>query len=208
MAEAEVHDPEWQTSPEAAAEGSSRSGKWKMYVFFYDKAVKSAAKSLEAGRPIFVNKIMVKKMPSGDSRLVIDDYARPTDFDEYPTEFARYQQKKENRPDGTPLAAWPVLNDLQQAEFRALNIFTVEQFANLPDEAANRIMGFNELRKKARAFVLAQEAGEKLVAMEEQAKAAAAKEAEQARVIAELTERLAALEASGSGRPTLHAKKA
>jgi hypothetical protein len=200
MADVEVS---WETSPEAAAEGSSR-GRGKSYVFFYDAQVKNNFKSTQAERPIFETRVKIKKLVPGDSRLIIDTFAKEKDFEEYPVEYARYIQKHANRPEGTPIDAWPILTDTQKAEFRALNIFTIEQFANLPDETGNRIMGLNDLRKKARAFILAQEAGDKLVEMEEREKMAKAKEDEQAKVIADLTARLAALE---KPRDTLSVKR-
>lgn len=193
MADMEVGQPEWQMSPEAAAEGLSRGG-GKLYVFFYDAQVKHNAKSAEMKRPIFVTRTKIKKIVPADTRLVIDTYATDAHIEQFPTEYARYQNKKENRPEGTPLEAWPVLTETQKAEFRALNIFTVEQFANLPDSANEKIMGLHELRKKARAFVMAQEAGEKLVEAE-------AKDKEQQKIIAELSARLAALESAPKRKP-------
>ncbi len=190
---AEDGEVTWQTSPEAAAEGTSR-GKGQMHVFFYEAQIKNNFKSIQAERPIFEPKVKIKKLVPGDTRLIIDTFAKPEDFEKFPIEYARFRQKKTNMPAGTPIDAWPILSDSQKAEFKALNIFTVEQFANLPDEAGNRIMGMGDLRKKARAFVLAQEAGERLVKMEDDAKALKAKEEEQAKVIADLTARLAALE--------------
>lgn len=198
MADMEVGPASWRN--EAFGEG----GAGKTHVFFYEVQVKNQAKSLAAGRPIFESRVKIKKLVPGDSRLIIDTYARPEQFEEFPEAYARFTNKKENRPVGTPLDMWPVLSDQQKAEFRALNIFTIEQFANLPDGAAERIMGLHEFRKKARAFILAQEAGEKLVKMEEDAKVAAEKEAAQAQVIADLNARLAALEGT---RPPPVAKR-
>ena len=199
MAEVQVGDANWR-------DGSfGDGGKGMLYVFFYNKQVKNDYKSKQAGVPKFETRTMIKKLVPADPRVVIDTFATEADYEAFPVEYARFQQKAEARPEGTPIDAWQILSDSQKAEFRALNIFTVEQFANLPDSAGTRIMGFGELRKKARAFVLAQEAGEKLVEMQDKAKAAIEKDAEQAKVIAELTARLAALEKGGSG--TLHAKR-
>jgi hypothetical protein len=36
-----------------------------------------------------------------------------------------------------------------------LHIYTIDQFAQLPDSVGNKIMGFNDLRDKARTFILA-----------------------------------------------------
>ena len=199
MADVEVGEASWKDS------SFMDGGKGKLFVFFYDKQVKHEAKSREAQRPIFTTRTMIKKLVPADPRVVIDTYARVEDYDKFPVEYARYVQKIAAKPEGTPIDAWPLLSDTQKAEFRALNIFTVEQFANLPDGAGSRIMGMQELRKKARAFVMAQEAGEKLVEMEEKAKEQAAKENEQAKIIADLTARLAALEGNKGGG-TLHVK--
>lgn len=179
-------DVMWETSPEAASEGSSR-GAGKMHVFFYEAQVKNAFKSTQAQRPIFDPRVKIKKLVPGDSRLVIDTFATQEHFEQFPVEYARFLQKKSNTPVGTPIEAWGILSDSQKAEFRALNILTVEQFANLSDEAGNRIMGLQDLRKKARAFVLAQEAGDKLIEAQERE--------------AKLLERIAALEAAQQGAP-------
>ena len=200
MADIEVGEAGWKN------EAFNDIGKGKSFVFFYDKSVKNAAKSLEAKRPIFENRVMIKKLVPGDQYLIIDTYARGNHFDEFPVEFARYQQKRENRPTGTPIEMWAILSDMQKAEYRAMNIYTIEQFAELPDSAGTKIMGLIEMRKKARAFILSQEAGEKLVKMEEEAKASAEEKAKQDKIISDLTERLAALE--GGKRETLHAKQA
>jgi len=126
----------------------------KLAVFFHAVQVKNEFQSTAAKRPIFVEKIFIKKLVPGDS-LVIDRPIRETDKDEFPVEWARWELKKTNTVQGTPLESWPALSDTQKAEFRALNIFTIDQFAQLGDGAGINIMGFNDLRAKARAFILA-----------------------------------------------------
>ena len=80
---------------------------------------------------------------------------RQQDMEDHPIEWARYEQKKEQKVAGTPIDAWMAVSDTQKAEFKSLNIFTIDQFANLPDVAGDKIMGFNDLRSKARAFIMA-----------------------------------------------------
>lgn len=133
------------------------SNKGRMVVFFHEEQVKNNFKTKEAGRPIFTPEVQITKLVAGDSKLVINRRVRDTDKEEYPVEWARFEQKKERLIPGTPLENWPVLSDTQKAEFRALNIFTIDQFAQLPDSAGGNIMGFNELRKKAKAFISATE---------------------------------------------------
>jgi len=125
----------------------------KMAVFFHAVQIKNNYKSDLEKRPIFEERIYLKKLVPGDNTLQVDRPMRETDMEEFPIEWARFQQKKEQKADGTPIEAWAAISDTQKAEFRALNIFTIDQFATLPDSAGDKIMGFNDLRAKARAFI-------------------------------------------------------
>jgi len=127
----------------------------KMAVFFHTVQRQNNFKTIAEKRPIFEEKIFLKKLVPGDSTLVVDRPMRETDIDDYPVEWARFQQKKEQRVAGTPIDAWAILSDTQKAEFKALHIYTIDQFAQLADSAGNKIMGFNDLRDKAKAFIAA-----------------------------------------------------
>ena len=127
----------------------------KMAVFFHTVQVQNNFKTMTEKRPIFEEKIFLKKLVPGDSTLVVDRPMREQDVEEYPIEWARFEQKKEQRVSGTPIDVWSVLSETQKAEFKALHIFTIDQFAQLADSVGNKIMGFNDLRDKARAFIAA-----------------------------------------------------
>ena len=127
----------------------------KMAVFFHAVQVRNNFKSDAEKRPIFEERIFIKKLVPGDSTLVVDRPMREQDMEDHPIEWARYEQKKEQKVAGTPIDAWMAVSDTQKAEFKSLNIFTIDQFANLPDVAGDKIMGFNDLRDKARAFIAA-----------------------------------------------------
>jgi hypothetical protein len=127
----------------------------KMAVFFHAVQVRNNFKSDAEKRPIFEERIFIKKLVPGDSTLVVDRPMREQDMEDHPIEWARYEQKKEQKVAGTPIDAWMAVSDTQKAEFKSLNIFTIDQFANLPDVAGDKIMGFNDLRSKARAFIMA-----------------------------------------------------
>jgi len=127
----------------------------KMAVFFHAVQVQNNFKTMTEKRPIFEEKVFLKKLVPGDSTLVVDRPMREQDIEEYPIEWARFQQKKEQRVSGTPIDVWSVLSETQKAEFKALHIFTIDQFAQLADSVGNKIMGFNDLRDKARAFIAA-----------------------------------------------------
>ena len=167
----------------------------KMAVFFHAVQIKNNYKSDLEKRPIFEERIYLKKLVPGDSTLVVDRPMRETDMEEYPIEWARFQQKKEQKADGTPIEAWAAISDTQKAEFRALNIFTIDQFANLPDSAGDKIMGFNDLRAKARAFIGAAQDSQLMdkirAETDEKLKAQEVEMAELRAMIAELTSKKA-----------------
>jgi hypothetical protein len=138
-------------------ESFMESNRGKMAVFFHAVQVQNNFKTALEKRPIFEEKIFLKKLVPGDNTLTIDRPMREQDIEDFPVEWARFEQKKEAAVPGTPIEVWNVISETQKAEFKALNIFTIDQFAQLSDIAGNKIMGFNDLRDKARAFIAAAE---------------------------------------------------
>lgn len=180
-------------------EAFGESTKGKMHVFFHPVQVKSNYKSVLQKRPIFVEKVFITKLVPGDQSLKIDRPMRESDMEEYPVEWARFEQKRDNKVEGTPIEAWQILSDTQKAEFRAMNVFTVDQFANLPDSTGNKIMGFNDLRAKAKAFIAASKDSEMLDTVRAETDAKLAKQDAE---MAELRAQIAALTAKKKpGRP-------
>jgi len=170
----------------------------KMAVFFHTVQVQNNFKTMTEKRPIFEEKIFLKKLVPGDSTLVVDRPMREQDIDEFPIEWARFEQKKEQKVSGTPIDVWTAISETQKAEFKALNIFTIDQFAQLADSVGNKIMGFNDLRDKARAFI----AAAKDSAVFDKIRAETdAKLAQQEEEMAQLRELVNQLSAKKSGRP-------
>jgi hypothetical protein len=169
-----------------------------MAVFFHTVQVQNNFKTMTEKRPIFEEKIFLKKLVPGDSTLVVDRPMREQDIEEYPIEWARFEQKKEQRVSGTPIDVWSAISETQKAEFKALHIFTIDQFAQLADSVGNKIMGFNDLRDKARAFI----AAAKDSAVFDKIRAETdAKLAQQEEEMAQLRELVNQLSAKKSGRP-------
>ena len=170
----------------------------KMAVFFHTVQVQNNFKTMTEKRPIFEEKIFLKKLVPGDSTLVVDRPMREQDIEEYPIEWARFEQKKEQRVSGTPIDVWSAISETQKAEFKALHIFTIDQFAQLADSVGNKIMGFNDLRDKARAFI----AAAKDSAVFDKIRAETdAKLAQQEEEMAQLRDLVNQLSAKKSGRP-------
>jgi hypothetical protein len=170
----------------------------KMAVFFHTVQVQNNFKTMTEKRPIFEEKVFLKKLVPGDSTLVVDRPMREQDVEDYPIEWARFEQKKEQRVSGTPIDVWSAISETQKAEFKALHIFTIDQFAQLADSVGNKIMGFNDLRDKAKAFI----AAAKDSAVFDKIRAETdAKLAQQEEEMAQLRELVNQLSAKKSGRP-------
>jgi hypothetical protein len=122
-------------------------------VYFYDREERNTKKSEELGRPVFYNKTYIHKSTPGDSNVVIERPLRDADKQEWPREWALYEQKKSHFVEGTPLEAMPWLDRLQCAEIKSLNIHTVEQLINLSGVHQVKVMGYNDLKKRAENFL-------------------------------------------------------
>ena len=179
-------------------ESFMESNRGKMAVFFHAVQVQNNFLTAQEKRPIFQERIFLKKLVPGDNTLTIDRPMREQDIEDYPVEWARFEQKKEATVAGTPIEVWNAISETQKAEFKALNIFTIDQFAQLADIAGNKIMGFNDLREKARTFIAASQDSQMFdkIRAETDAKLQA-----QDVEMAELRAMIAELTAKKSGRP-------
>lgn len=159
----------------------------RKYAFFRESTKLNPAKTALQGRPIHDPVVLLEKIIPGDALNRPVREMREADKEEYPQEWAAFQAKREQQVPGTPLEVLPWISRTQAAEYRALQIYTVEQLATLPESAAQRIMGFYEIRKKAEGFLKAAQDSayhEKLQAAADQKDA----------TIKALEDRLAALE--------------
>ena len=132
-----------------------QAGVRQTMISFYDREVQNEFKTNEEGRPIFEMKCYIRKVPPGDKLVEIDRKATPADFLRYPKEYEMYLKHQTTPVQGTPLEAWAQITRAQVREYQALNIFTVEQLAELPDSYGHKIMGFQNWKQKAQAFLMA-----------------------------------------------------
>jgi hypothetical protein len=125
----------------------------KLYVQFYLRAVLNNFKSSDAGRPIFDEVDYVRIIVPGDKNTIIDTKATPEYIQRFAERFDKYKKNQSQAVTGTPLEVWPQMTVGQVAELKAMNVHTVEQLAELPDNLAQRIMGSHDLRRRAIAFL-------------------------------------------------------
>jgi len=143
----------------------------KLAVMFQVRPVKNNFKSEQAGRDIFEEKIFIIKIPSDAQYNRPERPMRESDKFEYPEEWAAFERTGQSRIIGIPIEHWPQLSMTQKAEFKAMHIHTVEQFAALPDSVVQKIMGGMELRLKAIAYVETGKDAEFIVKLKAEAKA-------------------------------------
>jgi hypothetical protein len=168
----------------------------RTFATFYMKPVQDKKASLEAGRPIFVDKPYVRVMVPGDKDNIVDRPIRDGDKQRWPRQWAAFQAQAEQPTEGTPLSEWAGIARSQVEELAHFGIKTVEALAEVPDSQAQKFMGINKLKARAKDYV-----------------AEAAKQApfEQLREENDLLKnRIAALEAQLSGEtgPTKRRRKA
>ena len=128
-------------------EGDSR-----MFVIFFKDAVHSESKSVDAGRPIYDEFDFIKIMAPGSKDSVVEkvNYGHQQRF---PKQWAQYQAHQEQTTSGTPLSEVPWLTVAQRAEFLAMNVRSVEGLIGMPDNVAQKFMGFHGIKQKAQAYL-------------------------------------------------------
>jgi len=165
----------------------AHQGDDKLFVKFYAKATKDEAKSQEAGRAIFEEKVYVNIKIPGDKNNDVNRIAFPEDIMRFPIHYERFRKGQE-QVIGTPLNAVPFLNEAQVEEYKSMYIRTVEQLAALSDVQASKIFGSVGHKQQAQAFIDAFKSTDALRAEFDEEKQATAK------MIASLNEQLAKLQ--------------
>jgi hypothetical protein len=128
-------------------------GDERLFVQFYLGSIKNEEKTLAEGRPIFDAVPFVKIVVPGDKSTIIDTLADATHKRRFARMWSNFQQSLSQEISGMPLRDWAAITRSQAEELVHMNVFTVEQLATLADVYGAKIMGFNELRRKAQAYI-------------------------------------------------------
>ena len=124
----------------------------------------------------------------------------PSDPERFPKQWAAFQSAQQQVNDGMPLEQWAVLSKSEVLEWKACKVHTVEQIANLPDNAQQNFpMNFRKVREKAKAW-LATASGDHAVVSSLQAENETLK-ADVADLKRQIAELAAAQTKRGPGRP-------
>jgi len=134
---------------------NSPASRSAIYVYFYNESVPDEVRSAAEGRPCFKDVVFIcKKIPfTNDDRR---REATKQDFAEFPREWAAFQANQpQEGVSGTPLRVWPLMTQSMVKEAATQGLHTVEQLAEMPDNAMQRMgPAWGALRVKARDWLL------------------------------------------------------
>lgn len=143
-----------------------------LHVVFDVEAIPDPERSLSEGRPCFKEiEVVTIHIAGGDirHRPVIYESTphQPSDLERFPKQWAAFKNKAVQANEGTPLEEWPPLSKSMVHELKAMNIFTVEALANLPDGKLTW-MGARDLQQKAKLYIDSAKSDAPLLAMKEE----------------------------------------
>jgi hypothetical protein len=116
-------------------------------------SVQDNAKTLEEGRPVFIEKPYVRIMVPGDKDNIVQRPVRVNDMERWPKQWQAFENRREQPLEGTPLAEWPGLTRSQCDELAHFGVKTVEALAGMPDSVAQKFMGIQSLKRKAQDYI-------------------------------------------------------
>lgn len=127
----------------------------KLHVRFFSAPEMNAAKSREAGRPIYEEIDCIEIMVPGDKHSIVEREVRGIDKRRFSRQWEAYKAGKVDQQSGTPLTALPFMSASKAEEYKFFNIVTAEQLAGAADgsSAAQSIMGFTGDKQKANAYL-------------------------------------------------------
>ena len=178
----------------AMREHNRNIGDENLFVQFFMHPMQNKAKTLEEGRPIYVDTEYVRIMVPGDKGNVIMREVREDDKRRFPKHYQAFKNEEEEILEGTPLAQWNFLTAAQVEEMKYFGIRTVENLANVTDTNAQKFMGINLLREKAREYIEATASDAPIAQLQEEIASRDNTIDDQGKLIADLTARLEALE--------------
>ena len=134
----------------------------RLGVLFYMKVVEDPQRTAEEGRKCFREEEYVKIMVPGDRMNVVDRPVQRTgvvptdDRMRFNRQYERFkQQQAQVVNEGTPLSLWPQMPAPLAEELKFINIYTVEQLAELSDTYVNKVPMGHHWKQKAAQFTQA-----------------------------------------------------
>jgi hypothetical protein len=179
---------------QAMREHNRHIGDENLYVRFFMQPMQDKAKTLEEGRPIFVDTEYVQIMVPGDKGNVVMRSVRDEDRHRFPKQYQAFKNNEEEIVEGTPLEKWNFISAAQVEELKYFGIRTVESLATIADTHAQKFMGIQLLKQRAAEYMDATAADAPIAQLQDELATRDSKISEQDQVIADLMSRIEALE--------------
>lgn len=137
-----------------AAFGKKNKADEVLLVIFSEDAIQDHNATIQEGRPIFKAVPFITIMVPGDKDSIVHRKASQMDLDRFPHQYAAFKNKQvQETAGGTPLAAIPLLSQVQVKELQFFNCYTVEQLANMPDSQAANFREIHALKALAKGYL-------------------------------------------------------
>ena len=141
-------------------DGDMNASRWandhKLTIRFRRDVVLNPSKSTAEKRAIFDEVDFITIWTPGSQLTVVDAPVKSAFYmQRFGKQYREWLTNMEQSVGGTPLETFPFLFNKVGlvAEMKAMHILTVEQLAELPDGATQKIMGGYELRKRAQEWL-------------------------------------------------------
>lgn len=133
---------------------SANAKEARNYVKFYRQWVRNNFKSKEQGIEVGEHQDFIIIICPGQPKSEVRRKATDADKSQYRQEWAAYCDGKEHQMSGTPIEMLPGLASGMADALKALYIYTIEQMAQLPDLALQKVgMGGNDIRQRCHAYL-------------------------------------------------------
>lgn len=144
-----------------------------LIVFFHLNPTHDEEESQKQGRPIYYDREFVEIRIAGDRNTVISEPVNEDHKHRFPAQYAAFKNQSVQVHSGTPLEVWPPLSKSQVLMFKACNVHTVEQLAEVSDSNLHNLgMGARELRDKAKVFLSSATDSSAVLALQDKLEAA------------------------------------
>jgi len=163
----ETQQAAWLESQGAGAGGARFLMDDRMIVSFSIEPRLDQAASDKAKRPIFNDCEYVEIRTPGNTTNIVKRPVTDMDRSRFREKYAKWRESGDNVTEGTPLAAWPAITVSQRKELEFFGIKTVQQLAELDDNAMQNFRGAHALKGKAKEFLEAIE-GNRVKELEDQ----------------------------------------
>ena len=129
-----------------------------LFVRFELYEEKQVDASEQAGLPVYKTKEYVRIRPMG-SRDEVYREVRPSDLKRFPRQYQAFKLNQEMPLEGMPLKEWPIVGRGEIEILNTIGIRTVEELANAPDGAVEKIRSGHTYKRKAQTYLAAAKDG-------------------------------------------------